>query len=295
MRLANERNEMKTMRTYTAATAAVALLGLASASTAFANGSCNADQREKTFTGNISSIDTPDKTLAVKGFFFTRNFNAGNDCKVSLQEKSMASLSDLRPGEEVSIRYQDDNGVLIATHIAQHDLAVMGHITAVDPAARTIMVKHGLMTREFTIAQNCAVAMKDNKPAGLNNLQVGDEVRVVYESVNGSHLVSRIEQNSATFVGTIAAIDTTTRCVMAKDAKVEKKFNVADNCPIVINGKLDDRLNNLHIGERVVFSYNNVDGVLVANRISPDTQGWSTHDQAANPNPQWHDYTYTAP
>jgi len=292
----NERNEMKTMRTYTAATAAVALLGLAWAIPAIANDSCNAAQREKTFKGNVSSIDTSDKTIAVRGFLFTRNFNAGNDCKVSLQEKSMASLSDLRPGEQVDIRYDDVNGVLIARHIAQHDLAFTGHITAINPAARTLMVKHGLMAREFALGQDCAVVMRDNRPAGVNNLQIGDEVRVIYEPVNGSHMVSRIEENSATFVGTIAAIDTTTRSVKVKDAKAEKMFNLADNCPIVINGKLDDSLSNLQIGERAAISYNNVDGVLVANRISPVNAGaHSAQTQAANANPQWHDYSYSAP
>ena len=96
------------------------------------NDSCNAAQKEKPSTGNVIAVDAPDKTISVKGLFFTRNFNTATDCKVSFQDKPDASLAELRPGQKVDVRYEDNNGVLIARQIAQHDLIFAGHITAID-------------------------------------------------------------------------------------------------------------------------------------------------------------------
>jgi hypothetical protein len=50
-----------------------------------------------------------------------------------------------------------------------------------------------------------------------------------------------------------------------------KKFNLADDCPIVVNGKLNGSWSDLRIGDRVSLNYDNEDGVLVANRVSPMT------------------------
>jgi hypothetical protein len=51
----------------------------------------------------------------------------------------------------------------------------------------------------------------------------------------------------------------------------EKKFNLADGCRIVVANKPDASLRDLRIGDKVEFSYEDADGVLVANRIGRDT------------------------
>jgi hypothetical protein len=267
---------MKTMRIFATATAAAALLGLVSASPASGAPTAAQSQNEKTLRGTVTSVDVPDHILSVRGFMFTRNFNTANDCRVSLEDKSSAGLADLHPGQQVDVRYQDNNGVLIAQRISQHNLGYSGHITAIDTAHGTILVRHGVMTREFAVPVNCEVRMRNENVAGLGHLQLGDNINIVYERENGAQVIRRIEQNSASYVGTIQAIDLSTRTVKARDAKGEKQFSLADNCSIVINGKLADNLNNLMIGERATFSYDNVDGVLVANRVSPMTEAAPT-------------------
>jgi len=47
------------------------------------------------------------------------------------------------------------------------------------------------------------------------------------------------------------------------------KFNVADNCAIVINGKSDGQLSDLKPNDKLVFSYDEVNGVNVVSRIAP--------------------------
>lgn len=262
---------MKTIRMFATAVAATGLLGVMSARAA--SGDLSSGQGEKTYCGTVTAVNVPDHILSVRGgFFFTRNFNTANDCKVSLQDKGRVSLSDLRPGQEVEIRYDDDNGVHIARSVAQHDLEYVGHITSIEPQHGIILVRGGAMTREFSIPPNVTVWLKSEHAKGLNRLQVGDEVTVVYEHERGvdSPVVYRIEQRSATDVGVITAIDPTLRTLKVKESNgKEKQFSLADNCAIVVRGRWNDSIDHLMIGEQVVVNYNNADGVLVANRVSP--------------------------
>jgi Cu/Ag efflux protein CusF len=262
---------MNTILKSAAATAAMAVLNLAHAGPAPANSSWDAAQNERSFNGNVIAINAADITISVKGVFFTRNFNTAADCKVSLDDKAVASLAELRPGQKVAIRYESADGVLIAKNIAQHDMAYTGHIAAIDPVARKLALKEGIMTRDLAIAPDCAVVLKGDQSGTCAALQVGDTVHVIYEPANGSPVARRIEQKSDSFVGTLQAVDATTRSVKVRGGIAERKFNLADSCPIVINGKLNGGLSDLRIGERVSLSYDNKDGVLIANRLSPMT------------------------
>ncbi len=44
---------------------------------------------------------------------------------------------------------------------------------------------------------------------------------------------------------------------------------MADNCAIVINGKADGQLSDLRPDEKLVFNYDEINGVNVVNRIAP--------------------------
>ena len=58
---------------------------------------------------------------------------------------------------------------------------------------------------------------------------VGHHVTVVYDLPGDAPVARAIEQTSATFVGTLDAIDASIRMVKAKHLVGDKKFNLADN------------------------------------------------------------------
>ncbi len=227
-------------------------------------------QKDKIFKGSVVTVDPKEKTVSAKAFWGTRIFNVGNNCTVSLEDQPTASLADLQPGEKVEISYQSAHGVPVADRIAQHNLVFTGYIFAIDPAKRTLTVKHGVYTRNFALADDCTVVIKDDNTKTLDELKVGHTVNVVYKSLNDSMVARRIEQKSPTFVGTIKAIDAETRTVKAKDLLAEKTFHLADGCQIVVGGKPGGSLSDLRIGARFAFTYEDTDGVLVANRIGHD-------------------------
>ena len=74
-----------------------------------------------------------------------------------------------------------------------------------------------------------------------------------------------------TFKGTVVKVDDKDRTLKAEHFMADRRFHLADDCPIVVNGKPDGKLSDLRIGDTVMFNYENVDGVLVANRIARET------------------------
>jgi Cu/Ag efflux protein CusF len=91
---------------------------------------------------------------------------------------------------------------------------------------------------------------------------------VTYETPEGDATARQIAQTSATFTGSLTAIDLNERTIKAKQAFGTKKFNLADNCSIVVNGNADAKLRDLKPGDDLVFSYDVVNGVNVVNRIA---------------------------
>jgi hypothetical protein len=92
---------------------------------------------------------------------------------------------------------------------------------------------------------------------------------VTYEIPNNKPTAREIAQTSETFTGLLTAIDLNTKTVKATALLDTKKFNLGDNCAIVINGKIDGQLADLKPNDKLVFSYDEINGVNVANRIAP--------------------------
>ena len=224
---------------------------------------------QKSYSGVIASMDAKEKTVTVKGLLFNKTFNIADNCAVIAGDKKEAALSDLRPGQKVNVAYKDASGVLVANRIAQEKLRYTGSVQSVDAARHILRVSRGVFSRSFTIPGDCQVVLKDDKTGSLGDVKAGHAVTVIYETPNDSSVARQIEQTSAAFVGTLDAIDASARTVKAKRFVGDKKFNLADNCRIVVNGKQNASLSDLRLGQKLAFSYDEVDGVNVVTRIAP--------------------------
>jgi Cu/Ag efflux protein CusF len=265
---------MKTKFTRNVSLLGVAICALLGANIARADGqnppAAAVNPDSKTYEGTVTAVDPLEKTLTVKGTLFSKTFNVSDACQVSLEDKAMAGLNDLRPGHQVEVQFQNVQGVLAAGHVQQHNRVLDGYIARIDPAQRTLVIKDGPSKKELVVAEDCIVRLKDEKIGTLENLKVGHVVRVAYEPTDKTWTARKIEQQAESFVGTIQAIDATSRTVKARSFMSERKFNLADGCRIVVDGKADAGLRDLRIGDKVEFSYEEANGVLVANRIGHD-------------------------
>ena len=239
----------------------------ASAEDASAN--ATAAKPDKNYTGTIVSVDPKENMLNVHGFMFSKKFNFGNNCAYTIVGKDTGAISDLRPGQRVTIGYQDAHGVLIADRVTQRPMRDEGMVKAVDPAARTMTLHLGAIDEKFQLPANCDVTLRGGKSGTIADIQPGYHVTVTYEVPNGKPTAREIAQTSATFTGDLTAIDLDQKTLKAKALFDTKKFNVGDDCAVVINGKPDGKLSDLRPGENLTFSYDDVNGVNVVNRIAP--------------------------
>lgn len=235
---------------------------------AYADGQVAGRGREKNWSGTVTAVDPKEKTLKVKGVFLTKTFNVGESCEVSLGDGRAAALNELRPGQRVHVRYTDASGVFVANRIGEEKLVYTGTVERIDAATRTLTVGGKAASRTFRIDDECKVLLKDDKAGALADVQRGHTVRVTYEVPGGSPVAHRIEQKSASFEGTLTAIDVPERTVKAKHLLGSKRFVLADGCRILVNGNGTAELGDLRIGQRLTFSFDEVDGVNVVNRIA---------------------------
>jgi len=236
---------------------------------ASADQTATAARPEKNYTGTVVSVDPKEHTLDVKGFVLSKQFNLGDTCTYVLLDNNSSTINDLRPGEKVVVNYQDASGVLVADRVGQEPMSYEGMVTTIDPENHRLTVHVRGMDKAFHIADNCGVVLRNDKFGTPGDIQVGNHVTVTYETPQDVLTARQIAQTSAVFTGTLTAIDLGERTVKAKTLFDTKKFNLADNCAIVISGKTDGQLSDLKPNDKLVFSYDEINGINVVNRIAP--------------------------
>ena len=222
-----------------------------------------------TYTGTVAAVDPNEHVLSVKGWLLRKSFNLGGSCAFTLLDKSTATAADLRPGEKVVVSYQNVHGVLIASRVEQQPMQYEGMVKVIDPEKHTLTLRRSSGEKELQIPDGCKIVLRDQRTGTVADIRTGDHVTVTYETPDGKAVARQIAQTSQEFAGTLTAIDLGEKTLKAKSFFDTKKFNVADNCAIVINGKPNGQLSDLRPDTRLVFSYDEISGVNVVNRIAP--------------------------
>jgi hypothetical protein len=125
-----------------------------------------------------------------------------------------------------------------------------------------------MLDKVFTIPTDCSVVLHDNKSGTLANVKVGERVTVTFETPAGVPTARQIAQTSATFKGELTAIDLSERTLKAKSLLNTKQFELAKDCTLIIDGKPSHELRDLRTGDQLTISYDDVNGVYIANRIA---------------------------
>lgn len=218
------------------------------------------------FTGAIAKVDHTEKTVVVKKGLFTKTFNLAKDCGFVLLDKKNAKLDDLQPGNRVEVTYQKSSGVLIAIQVRELETTFSGTVNSVDMEKRQVTVKGAWGNKTFQVRDDSKLVFKEKGDISLSGLKVGHKVNLTYENDNGVLAILKLEQNSLTFDGSILAIDTATHTLKAKSLFTEKKFNLAGDCKVLVDGKLG-QVTDLRIGQTAEINYEDISGVLVADYI----------------------------
>lgn len=233
----------------------------------------------KTWRGTITAVDASGHTLSVKRALLTKKFNLGEHCAITAVNKQTAALTDLRPGEKVIVRYQDAEGVLVANRIAERALHYHGTVNGIDQNTRTVTMEQAPLykpfraPRKFRLANDCKVTLWNGREGTLADMHPGDRISITYELPDRSPVAYRIGEKSSTFLGALEAVDLPARTVKAREKSSEKKFNLADDCRIIVSGEKAGHMKDLVRGQPYRFTYEEVNGVNVLERIAPAQVG----------------------
>jgi hypothetical protein len=235
-----------------------------------ASANATAAKPDKDYTGTIVSVDPKEYTLQVKSFpFSNKKFNLGDACTYTIVGQDSGTVGDLRPGQKVTVGYQDAHGVLVADRVTQQPMRDEGMVKAVDPATQTLTLDQSMMDKKFQLPADCEVTLRGDRVGTVADIQPGNHVLITYEVPDGKATARQIAQTSETFTGDLTAIDLDQKTIKAKAMFTSKKFNLGDDCAVVINGKPNGKLTDLRPGESLIFSYYNINGVNVVDRIAP--------------------------
>jgi Cu/Ag efflux protein CusF len=262
---------MKTIKVCSWLAAGASVIALTMAFPSSADQAASAVKPDKSYTGMVKAIDPKERTLEVSGLIWSKKFSLGDNCAYVQWDKSAGAMGDLRPGEKVTVSYQENQGVgvLVADNVKQVPMTEKGTVQSIDPKARTITLNPGPEERTLQLPADCTVVLHGGKEGTLANIQTGNHVIVTYELPNRLPTVREIAQTSETFKGDLTSIDPNQKMLQAKAMFSTKKFVMSGDCAIVVNGKPGGKLTDLKVGENLSISYDDVNGVNVANRIAP--------------------------
>jgi Cu/Ag efflux protein CusF len=83
--------------------------------------------------------------------------------------------------------------------------------------------------------------------------------------------------------GTITALDAKEKVLKIQGAFLPKTFALGDNCAFAVGSKADASLKEFRPGQRVTVNYRDVDGVLVADRVTQDRLFFAGEVSAIDP------------
>ena len=251
---------------------AIASVAGASAAEPSATPSATISGPEKTFTGIVSEVDPAEHVLKTRGtLLLAKKFELGAACSYKLSGNANGTEAGLHPGQKVTVSYQNADGVLVADRVEQVPMRFAGWVKAVNPAEHTVTVQTAGFGfgKKFQFTDGCLVTLRGQVTGSLADIQAGNYVTLTYETPPGLPTLQRIAQNSEQFTGQLTAIDLGEKTLRVKTALETKSFNVGDHCVVVVNGKNDGHLSDLRPDERLVFTYDEINGINVVDRIVP--------------------------
>jgi len=156
--------------------------------------------------------------------------------------------------------------IYVRSYIAEN-ATFTGHVTSLDDVGKVLLVKNGLAAKAFKVSDNCKFALK-GKGQGFADLKLGHKITVRYAPTLRQNLAFKVELSSQITTGTIESLDIDAGTLKTRHSLASKTFKFGKDCAIVIAGRPGGKIHDLRVGDKIACHYEDVGGVLVANRIA---------------------------
>jgi hypothetical protein len=156
---------------------------------------------------------------------------------------------------------------------AGQERSYTGTVTAVHPNEQTIRVRDLLfLNKEFHIGNTCTFDLWGNPSGALMDLRVGEAVTVSFQRSNGILVADKVRQEMATRVGVVTAIDPVARTMTVRDRGMNKPFQIAEDCKIVLRGDHSGLISDVQAGNLVTVTYDTPVGQPTVREIAQTSE-----------------------
>jgi hypothetical protein len=119
------------------------------------------------------------------------------------------------------------------------------------------------------------VSLQDKPDAALADLRPGQKVELCYESAQGVPVAHQIAQENAVFIGVVNAIDPSNHVMTVREHMLDKTFQIADDCRVVLRDEKPGWIADVRPGYRVTVTYEIPNGIATARRIAQTSRTFS--------------------
>jgi hypothetical protein len=168
-----------------------ATLFLALALRAWADPLPQGPKLERSCTGIVLSVNTNEHVVRVKRPFWpAKQFAYGDKCEITLlyamSKNGIGTSGDLRPGQKVTVSFQESHGALIANQIEQQPMQYVGTVSRINLEKHRLALRRWIFDKRLNIAADCITILGDHGVGTLADIRPGDPVVVLYETPGGN-------------------------------------------------------------------------------------------------------------
>jgi hypothetical protein len=151
------------------------------------------EQQPMLFKGKVTEIDAKKRTMSVRRDGLEKTFQIAADCPIDLHNNRTGALTDVQPGNQVTVTFETPGANTVAHRIDQNGQSFTGDLTAIDLNDRTAKAKDLLWAgKTFKLAPNCVVVINGKTGANLRDVKLGERLEFDYIDQNGINIVNRI-------------------------------------------------------------------------------------------------------
>lgn len=142
-----------------------------------------------------------------------------------------------------------------------------GIINYVDPSGCLLDMQGALFDKEFKLGPACACLLPNQGRGKISDLHAGENVTIQYQKTAGGLLADQVEQNLMRFAGMVDDVNSTNHTVTVYCHWLDRTFNLAPHCQIILRNNQPGGFTNLQNGSQVLVTYETPGGTPTAQQI----------------------------
>jgi hypothetical protein len=143
---------------------------------------------EMRFTGTVEVFDVNQHTLTVHRRGLNRTFTLADNCRVLGNGDRKEASNNIHWGDQVTVVYELPQNRTIAREVDLPGKVITGSLDNINMADQTVNVGK----EKFYIGDHCVIIANDNFNARMDDLRMGRNYALTYETVGGINIVNRI-------------------------------------------------------------------------------------------------------